>query len=236
MEVVPRFFFLFLNLSCQLTFSPARSHFLSSLLSRNVDSCGSVFLIEIINPFLLISRFSFCKIYYWRKGGIESSKTDNKHLECNRVMQLAALDRRLCDIAPCDRCDKQLYSNKTWRGVNTLKCSDQSLTHDPAHSQLLIVTRRIWRIIIRNNLLPWWLLTLMASNASSSCPALSIEALFFSPFCPLKVLRIRVVHYHFNLLFNPFNRGGGGGGWVALCYIWPGMDVCFTAWVFFMKA
>lgn len=29
---------------------------------------------------------------------------------------------------------------------------------------------------------------------------------FFSPLCPLKVLGIRDVHYHFNPLFNPFNQ------------------------------
>lgn len=85
--------------------------------------------------------------------------------------------------------------------------SDQCLTCDPAHSQLLIVTRHIWQIIILNNLLPWWWLTLMASDAPSSCPALWLEAVL--PLCPLKVLGIRDVHYRFNLLFNPFNQPRG---------------------------
>lgn len=80
--------------------------------------------------------------------------------------------------------------------------SDQRLTHGPAHNQLLIVTRHIWQIIIQNNLLPWWRLTLMVADAPSSCPALWLEAV--SPLCPPKVLGIRDVHYHFNLLFNPF--------------------------------
>lgn len=67
-------------------------------------------------------------------------------------------------------CDKQaeLYSNKRRRrgGGSYVRhqtpprYSDQRLTRDPAHSQLLIVTRRIWQIIILNNLLPWRPLTL----------------------------------------------------------------------------
>lgn len=45
---------------------------------------------------------------------------------------------------------------------------DQQLTRDPAHSQLLIVTRHIWHTIIQNNLLPWRKLTLMARDALMS--------------------------------------------------------------------
>lgn len=161
-------------------------------------------------------------------------------------MQRVASDlwSRLCDCGSCDRCDEQaeFYSNKPCRGLRSppppilwIRIMDQCLTHDPAHSQLLIVTRHIWQIIILNNLLPWRWLTLMASDAPFSCPALWLEAFF--PLCPLKVLGIRDVHYHFNLLFNPFNQPRGPRRERAtatlLSCIWPRTDVCFTACVLY---
>lgn len=83
--------------------------------------------------------------------------------------------------------------------------SDQRLTRDPAHSQLLIVTRRIWQIIILNNLLPWRPLTLTGHRRPRprvqicGWEAGFLSFFFFWPLCPLKTLRIRDVHYHFNL-------------------------------------
>lgn len=83
---------------------------------------------------------------------------------------------RLRGCESCDRCDKQaeLYSNKQPPApahTPPSQYSDQRLTRGPAHSQLLIVTRRIWRIIIQNNLLPWRRLTPAATDAPSPCPA-----------------------------------------------------------------
>lgn len=112
-------------------------------------------------------------------------------------------------------CDKQaeLYSNKRRRrgGGSYVRhqtpprYSDQRLTRDPAHSQLLIVTRRIWQIIILNNLLPWRPLTLTGHRRPRprvqicGWEAGFLSFFFFWPLCPLKTLRIRDVHYHFNL-------------------------------------
>lgn len=156
-------------------------------------------------------------------------------------------------------CNKQakVYSNKRRRrrrrrrgelcSPPTPRYSDQRLTRDPAHSQLLIVTRRIWQIIILNNLLPWRPLTLTGHQrpfprvqiCGWEAGFLSFFLFFFLPLCPLKMLQIRDVHYHFNLLFNPFNqplspppgmREGTGG--TQLSRIWSRIDVCFITRVF----